>query len=302
VSGTPNEQLLAFARRFLDPSGTARCLDLGCGAARNAVPLAEMGFRVTGTDLSLPMIEAAGARTAGHVPPLAIEFLHAPMAPLPFAAGTFDLVVAHGIWNLARSGAEFRAAVAEAGRVARPGAGLFLFTFSRHTLPDDAAPDAGESFVFSSWNGEPQCFLTEDEIGWELARVGFVPDPPGPLTEYNRQPGHGAVRVSGPPVIYEGTFVMSQIDYQAGGIVSKQLLKVPGGNVTLFAFDAGQGLTEHTSPYEALVVVLEGEAEITIAGETHRVAAGDSLRLPANVPHGVQAPARFKMTLTMIRG
>jgi quercetin dioxygenase-like cupin family protein len=300
VSGAPNAHLLAFARRFLDPSGTAHCLDLGCGAARNALPLAEMGFHVTGADLSLPMIEAARERAEGQPQALPVGFLLAPMAPLPFAAGSFDLIVAHGIWNLARSGLEFRAGVAEAARAARPGAGLFVFTFSRHTLADDAAPDAGESFVFSSWNGEPQCFLTDDELLVELARVGFVRDTPAPLTEYHR-PAPGVVRVSGPPVIYEGTFVMSQIDYQPGGIVSKQLLKTPSGNVTLFAFDAGQTLSEHTSPYEALVSVLEGRAEITIAGEAQTVHAGESLRLPASVPHSVQAPSRFKMTLTLIR-
>ena len=71
--------------------------------------------------------------------------------------------------------------------------------------------------------------------------------------------------------------------------------------MTLFAFDAGQSLTEHTSPYEALVTVLEGEAEITIAGQAQRVPAGELLRLPANVPHALRAEMRFKMTLTMIR-
>jgi hypothetical protein len=90
--------------------------------------------------------------------------------------------------------------------VARPGAGLFLFIFSRQTLPADAQPDPGESFVFSSWNGEPQCFLTEDEIIEELGRAGFVRDDPGPLTEYNL-PAPGEIRAGGPPVIYEGTFV-----------------------------------------------------------------------------------------------
>jgi hypothetical protein len=80
-----------------------------------------------------------------------------------------------------------------------------VFTFSRHTLPAEAHPDAGEAFVFSSWNGEPQCFLTEDEIVAELARVGFTRDTPGPLTEYNL-PRPGELRAGGPPVIYEGTF------------------------------------------------------------------------------------------------
>jgi SAM-dependent methyltransferase len=205
VSGAPNQQLLAYASAFLDPSRTVRCLDLGCGAARNTLPLAAMGFHVTGTDLSLPMLDAARERAAREGATLPVDFIHAPMAPLPFDVATFDLIVAHGIWNLARSGAEFRAAVDEAARVARPGAGLFVFTFSRHTLADDAQPDPGESFVFSSWNGEPQCFLSEQQLIEDLGRAGFTRDADGPLTEYNR-PAPGAMRMGGPPVIYEGTW------------------------------------------------------------------------------------------------
>jgi SAM-dependent methyltransferase len=206
VSGEPNAVLLEFARRFATAAAEPRCLDIGCGAARNAVALAALGFRVTGTDLSAPMLCAARDRVRALGSPLALDLALAPMAPLPFRDDVFDLVVAHGIWNLAGSGAEFHAAIAEAARVARPGAGLFLFTFSRHTLPDDSQPDAGESFVFSSWNGEPQCFLTEDEIVRELARAGFERDGAGPLTEYN-VPRPGTLRTGGPPVIYEGTFV-----------------------------------------------------------------------------------------------
>ncbi len=205
VSGTPNAVLLAYARRFLDRSRPARCLDIGCGAARNAVALAELGFRVAGTDLSVPMIAAARSRVRSMTPAAGVDLAVAPMAPLPFADAAFDLIVAHGIWNLARSGAEFRAGVAEAARVAKPGAGLFVFTFSRHTLPADTPPDRGESFVFSSWNGEPQCFLSEDEIIGELGRAGFVRDESGPLTEYNA-PRSGELRAGGPPVIYEGTW------------------------------------------------------------------------------------------------
>ena len=116
-------------------------------------------------------------------------------------------MVAHGVWNLAVSGDEFRQAVAEAARVARPGAGLFVFTFSRRTLAPDARPDPGESFVYSSWNGEPQCFHTEAELMAELAAAGFERDRETPLTEYNT-PRQGEVRLSGgPPVIYEGTFI-----------------------------------------------------------------------------------------------
>jgi SAM-dependent methyltransferase len=212
-TATPNENLLAFAQRILDARPGAACLDLGCGAARNALPLARMGFRVCGTDLSEPMLRAARERIRETECAPRIHLLHAPMAPLPFPDGTFDLVVAHGIWNLARSGAAFRAAVAEASRVARPGAGLFLFTFSRDTLPPDALPDAGETFVFSSWNGEPQCFLTAEEIDAELGAAGFHRAPGTSLAAYNVRPA--AARGSGgPPAIYEGTF------FRAGGTPS----------------------------------------------------------------------------------
>jgi SAM-dependent methyltransferase len=203
VSSPPNGQLLECARRWLDGSGGRDCLDLGCGAGRNALPLAALGYRVVGTDLAAPMLEAARGRIASDR--LSVDLVRSPMTPLPFGDRTFDLIVAHGIWNLARSGAEFRAAVAEAARVARQGAALFLFTFSRHTLSPDTPPDPGESFVFSSWNGEPQCFLTEEQILGELETVGFVRDAAGPLTEYNL-PRPGEIRAAGPPVIYEGTF------------------------------------------------------------------------------------------------
>jgi SAM-dependent methyltransferase len=208
VSSPPNEVLLDFARgrRRL---GAGTCLDIGCGAARNAEPLAELGYHVVGTDLAAPMLVAAQQRLARRHH-LSFELVRAPMTPLPFPDAAFDLIVAHGIWNLARSGAEFRSAVAEAARVARPGAGLFLFTFSRHTLPHDALPDAGESFVFSSWNGEPQCFLTEAEITDELLRVGFVRDTDAPLTEYNVTPLLTS-RLAGPPAIYEGTFTLQPV-------------------------------------------------------------------------------------------
>lgn len=207
TTGAPNANLLTFARGVLaDRPAGARCLDLGCGAARNAVPLAEMGFRVVGTDLSWPMLQAARGRAQGASGNARVQLVLAPMAPLPFTDRSFDLVVAHGIWNLARSGGTFRAAVAEAARVARPGAGLFLFTFSRNTLPPDARPDAGETFVFSSWNGEPQCFLTEAEVLGELAQAGFVRTSPAPLAEYNVRPA-AARGPGGPPAIYEATFV-----------------------------------------------------------------------------------------------
>ena len=89
--------------------------------------------------------------------------------------------------------------------------------------------------------------------------------------------------------------------YQDGAVVSRILLKRGGGTVTLFAFDEGQSLSEHTAPFDAIAHVLEGEALITIAGVPLTVAAGDIVLMPANQPHAVAAPGRFKMLLTMIR-
>ena len=91
------------------------------------------------------------------------------------------------------------------------------------------------------------------------------------------------------------------VEYQAGAIVSRELLKKKTGTVTLFAFDEGQGLSEHTAPFDTLVQVVEGEAEITIAGKRHRVRAGELILMPANQPHALKAGQRFKMLLTMIR-
>ena len=91
------------------------------------------------------------------------------------------------------------------------------------------------------------------------------------------------------------------VAYQEGSVVSRVILKRDKGNVTVFAFDQGQGLSEHTSPFDALVQAVEGEAEITVAGNAIALKAGDVLLLPANKPHAVKATARFKMVLTMIR-
>jgi SAM-dependent methyltransferase len=130
------------------------------------------------------------------------------MEHLPIADASIDFVVAHGIWNLARSSAEFRRGVAEAARVAKPGAALFIFTFSRHTLPPDATPLDGEPFVFTQFSGNPQCFLTEAQLVDELRTAGFESDASVPLTEYNRrQPGSVP---TGAPVLYEAAFRRSE--------------------------------------------------------------------------------------------
>ena len=91
------------------------------------------------------------------------------------------------------------------------------------------------------------------------------------------------------------------LQYQDGSIVSRVLLKNKGGTVTLFAFDRGEGLSEHTAPFEALVFVVDGAAEVEIAGKVYGVRRGETITLPANIPHAVRATTRFKMLLTMIR-
>ena len=91
------------------------------------------------------------------------------------------------------------------------------------------------------------------------------------------------------------------IKYSKASIVSKTLLDKRSGSLTLFAFDAGQGLSEHTSPYDATIQVIDGEAEVRIAGKPARVKTGEMIIMPARVPHAVQAHRRFKMLLIMIR-
>ena len=95
--------------------------------------------------------------------------------------------------------------------------------------------------------------------------------------------------------------VVDMIDYQAGAIVSREVVKGKTGTVTVFAFDEGQGLSEHTAPFDALAHVLDGEAEITISGKAHQVRAGEMIIMPANKPHALKAVCRFKMMLVMIR-
>jgi quercetin dioxygenase-like cupin family protein len=92
------------------------------------------------------------------------------------------------------------------------------------------------------------------------------------------------------------------VDYSAGSVVSKMLIQKEIGNITLFAFDAGQGLSEHTAPFDAVVYILDGKAEISIGGKTSTVNTGEMLIMPANVPHALNAKERFKMLLVMIRG
>lgn len=92
------------------------------------------------------------------------------------------------------------------------------------------------------------------------------------------------------------------VDYSEGGIVSKQILKSSAGNITLFSFDKGQGLSEHTAPFDAMVQILDGKAEIRIGGTPFLLGQGETIIMPANITHALLAVERFKMLLTMIRG
>ena len=205
ASSSPNAVLIRFAQEELRRRGAGRALDIGCGAGRNAVPLARLGWEVVGIDSSRPMLIAAATRAREAALDDHLQWLLAPMDAIPVADRSFELVIAHGIWNLARSGAEFRRAIEEAARVTKPGAGLFVFTFSRNTLPARTDPVPGESFVFTEFSGRPQCFLTAEQLVTELGSAGFVPEPGVPLTEYNRA-GTELLRVGTPPVIFEAGF------------------------------------------------------------------------------------------------
>ncbi|MBK9240272.1 MAG: class I SAM-dependent methyltransferase [Acidobacteria bacterium] len=114
-TASPNEVLMAFARAELDRiGGQGTAVDIGCGAARNAVPLAEMGWSVIGTDLSQPMLDAAIERVENSGVSARVQCMLAPMEGLPVGDASADLVIAHGIWNLATSSAQFRQSVREA--------------------------------------------------------------------------------------------------------------------------------------------------------------------------------------------
>ncbi|MCX5668565.1 MAG: cupin domain-containing protein [Candidatus Omnitrophica bacterium] len=95
--------------------------------------------------------------------------------------------------------------------------------------------------------------------------------------------------------------LVSLVDYQDGSVVSKELIKKEKGTVTLFAFDQGQGLSEHTAPFDALVYIFDGQAEISIAGKQYNLKSGETIIMPANKPHSLKAINRFKMLLVMIK-
>jgi SAM-dependent methyltransferase len=126
------------------------------------------------------------------------------MDSIPARDSSFDLVIANGIWNLARSAAQFRRAIGEAARVAKPGAELFILTFLRNTFSTETKPVVGEPFLFTEFSGEPQCFFTKQLVA-ELGDVRFAPELRVPFREYNR-PQPGTLSTGTLPVIYEAAF------------------------------------------------------------------------------------------------
>jgi quercetin dioxygenase-like cupin family protein len=102
-------------------------------------------------------------------------------------------------------------------------------------------------------------------------------------------------------IVPEKQDLKEMLTYQPGAVVSKVLLKKNTGNITLFAFDKGEGLSEHTAPFDAFVQILDGDAEVTISEKTYNLAAGESIIMPANEPHSLKALVQFKMILVMIK-
>jgi quercetin dioxygenase-like cupin family protein len=101
-------------------------------------------------------------------------------------------------------------------------------------------------------------------------------------------------------VLFQSVRLAEMIDYQEGAVVSRTLIDKSAGTVTLFAFDAGQSLSEHTAPYDALILLLEGKAEVFVAGKPFRLEKGEAILLPENKPHALRAIEQFKMVLIMV--
>ncbi len=101
--------------------------------------------------------------------------------------------------------------------------------------------------------------------------------------------------------VKEGLKMKDQVEYQEGAVVSKTLIKKDTGTLTLFAFDKGEGLSEHSAPFDALVYVIDGKAEVKISGQAYNIGAGEMIIMPADKPHALKANERFKMLLVMIK-
>ena len=128
-------------------------------------------------------------------------------------------------------------------------------------------------------------------------RIDYNPD----LTEKEPSMGNIKKQLSAQSLTAGPAAARDLVGYQDGSIVSREIIKQPTGTVTLFAFDADQGLSEHTAPFDALVQIIEGKALITIGGKGHDLGEGDLIIMPAGVPHAVRAVTRFKMMLVMVK-
>lgn len=209
----PSTTLLGYVREF-SAGRRLRVLDIGCGAGRHLRPLLEAGHDCRGTDTSEKMLEAAARLLSDVTPDTADILVRAPMHELPFDDRSFDLIVSHGVWNLARTEQELRLAIREASRVADSGAALYLTTFSRNTLPPTAEPVPGSTYIFTDFNDEPQCFLTRDQLQSELEAVSFRSDSEHQIRELNRpaywesstQTGLSIVHGKR-PVLFEGAWI-----------------------------------------------------------------------------------------------
>lgn len=113
--------------------------------------------------------------------------------------------------------------------------------------------------------------------------------------------GNGKEQACDEKLISQVLKMADLINYQEGSVVSRTIINKKTGTVTLFAFDEGQGLSEHTAPFDALVYILDGEAEIVISGNPFHLREGEMIIMPANKPHSLNAPKKFKMALVMIR-
>jgi quercetin dioxygenase-like cupin family protein len=123
------------------------------------------------------------------------------------------------------------------------------------------------------------------------------------LPEVNggKEMAHGEKQTSSEKLVGKVVRLADLVDYQDGALVSREIINKKTGTVTLFAFDKGQGLSEHTAPFDALVYIFDGEADITISGKPLRLKEGEMVIMPANQPHELKAVGKFKMILTMIR-
>lgn len=129
--------------------------------------------------------------------------------------------------------------------------------------------------------------------------MSAIPTERNEATGARRLPRINVLRSGLPPG--EPVLLGRELDYVPGAVVSRTLAKSRGGSLTLFAFDAGQELSEHTAPFDAFVQVLDGAVELVIGGEKVVASAGETVRMPAGVPHAVRAIERFKMLLSMVR-